>query len=189
MMLQHKPVAARTWPRRSTVGARKLFGTQMGTHPSHPLELSRFFATKYSLAQGRPDALRCPVCSCARFVCAIARETAGAARTRSSLRPLFLRRENEMQTSGAMRRENAKSHSVVVTRLVRSHWAGDPVFQRRAVIEPISRGVLDRPVKPDDDSRGCCMPRSHPMHPAPPPAPHHDRHQHHHEARPRSPRS
>jgi hypothetical protein len=29
--------------------------------------------------------------------------------------------------------------------------AGDPVF-RELVIEPKSRGVLDRPVKPDDDS-------------------------------------
>ena len=32
-----------------------------------------------------------PVCSCARSLCAIARETAGAARTRSSLRPLIER--------------------------------------------------------------------------------------------------
>ena len=32
-----------------------------------------------------------PVCSCARFLCAIAHETAGAACTRSSLRPLFKR--------------------------------------------------------------------------------------------------
>ena len=30
----------------------------------------------------------------------IARETAGAARTRSSLRPLFSKRDNEMQNSG-----------------------------------------------------------------------------------------
>jgi hypothetical protein len=48
------------------------------------------------------------------FLCAIAHETAGAARTRSSLRPRFRERANEMQTSGAMRRENVASHAVVI---------------------------------------------------------------------------
>ena len=38
----------------------------------------------------------------------IAHGTAGAASTRSSLRPLISERANEMQTSGEMRRENAK---------------------------------------------------------------------------------
>jgi hypothetical protein len=37
----------------------------------------------------------------------MARETAGAARTRSSLRPLILRRAKKMQTSGDQRREIA----------------------------------------------------------------------------------
>jgi hypothetical protein len=42
----------------------------------------------------------------------LAHETAGAACTRSSLRPLFLRgREVIQQTSGDQRRENAKSRS------------------------------------------------------------------------------
>ena len=50
------------------------------------------------------------------FKCANAHETAGAARTRSSLRPLFSEGANEMQTSGAARREIANAHSVVVTR-------------------------------------------------------------------------
>jgi hypothetical protein len=38
----------------------------------------------------------------------IARETAGAASTRSSLRPLIEERASEMQTSGDQRREIAK---------------------------------------------------------------------------------
>jgi hypothetical protein len=42
----------------------------------------------------------------------IAHETAGAARTRSSLRPL-VSRANDLQTSGACRRENNESHLVV----------------------------------------------------------------------------
>src|SRR5215204_1682795 len=41
-----------------------------------------------AIAQGRPECCRCPVCSCAVLFAQIARETAGAASTRSSLRPL-----------------------------------------------------------------------------------------------------
>jgi hypothetical protein len=45
------------------------------------------------IAQGRPGVHRCPVCSCAAFYLQTAHGTAGAARTRSSLRPLFGGRE------------------------------------------------------------------------------------------------
>jgi hypothetical protein len=48
----------------------------------------------------------------------IAHEIAGAARIRHSLRPLISRgRENNLHTSGAMRRENAASYSTVIVRL------------------------------------------------------------------------
>src|SRR5437870_13083375 len=50
------------------------------------LEVSR-----KAIAQGRPECSRCPVCSCAFLFAQIARETAGAASTRSSLRPLSKR--------------------------------------------------------------------------------------------------
>ena len=56
--------------------------------------------SRKAIAQGRPGVLRCPVCSCAFCFVQTARETAGAARTRSSLRPLFRWRDNEMQTFG-----------------------------------------------------------------------------------------
>src|SRR2546423_12496700 len=47
----------------------------------------------------------------------IAHETSGAARIRHSLRPLISRgRENNLQTSGAMRRENAATYSTVIVR-------------------------------------------------------------------------
>ncbi|MBR1251936.1 hypothetical protein JQ609_34110, partial [Bradyrhizobium sp. AUGA SZCCT0169] len=45
--------------------------------------------SRKAIAQGRPGVLRCPVCSCAPCFVQTAHETAGAARTRSSLRPLF----------------------------------------------------------------------------------------------------
>ena len=45
-----------------------------------------------------------------------ARETAGAASTRSSLRPLIFGGTAVTQTSGDQRRENTASYSLVVTR-------------------------------------------------------------------------
>jgi len=43
------------------------------------------------------------------FLCNFAHETAGAARTRSSLRPLFSEGQGFWQTSGDQRRENAEA--------------------------------------------------------------------------------
>ena len=72
--------------------------------------------SRKAIAQGRPECSSCPVCSCAVLFAQIARETAGAASTRSSLRPQFRGGQTKMQTSGVSRRENAASYSVVVTR-------------------------------------------------------------------------
>src|SRR6266702_6182794 len=63
-----------------------------------------------AIAQGRPECFRCPVCSCAFLYAQIARETAGAASTRSSLRPLISGGQGQKQTPGDQRREIAKSH-------------------------------------------------------------------------------
>src|SRR5215204_5894415 len=49
--------------------------------------------SRKAIAQGRPECCRCPVCSCAVLFAQMARETAGAASTRSSLRPLTKRAE------------------------------------------------------------------------------------------------
>src|SRR5436309_16137997 len=64
--------------------------------------------SRKAIAQGRPECSSCPVCSCAFLLAQIARGTAGAASTRSSLRPPNKRRAKKTQTSGAMRREKAK---------------------------------------------------------------------------------
>jgi hypothetical protein len=45
--------------------------------------------SRKTIAQGRPDASAEPVCSCAHLFVQLAHETAGAACTRSSLRPLI----------------------------------------------------------------------------------------------------
>ena len=96
--------------------------------------------SRKAIAQGRPECSRCPVCSCALLFAQIARETAGAASTRSSLRPLFRRGQTKMQTSGDQRREIAASHSTVIAR-----EGGRSSIPETAVIESISRGVLDTP--------------------------------------------
>jgi hypothetical protein len=51
-----------------------------------------------------------------------------------------------MQTSGAVRRENADTHSVVIVR-----EGGRSSIPEAAVIEPISRGVLDTRLRGYDD--------------------------------------
>ena len=70
--------------------------------------------SRKAIAQGRPDALRWTCMLVCAFFVHIAHETAGAARTRSSLRPLYSRGKFE-QTSGAMRREIAVISSSSVT--------------------------------------------------------------------------
>jgi hypothetical protein len=56
--------------------------------------------SRKAIAQGMSDCLRCPVCSCAPFLRSLAHETAGAARTRHSLRPRFSRGAMRWQSSG-----------------------------------------------------------------------------------------
>src|SRR5215211_5847784 len=51
--------------------------------------------SRKAIAQGRPECSSCPVCSCAVLFAQIARGTAGAASTRSSLRPLYSKRAKE----------------------------------------------------------------------------------------------
>src|SRR5882757_7860430 len=64
--------------------------------------------SRKAIAQGMSDVLRCPVCSCAHFLCTLAHEIAGAARIRHSLRPLYFEGEEFSNTSGTVCRENAK---------------------------------------------------------------------------------
>ena len=69
-----------------------------------------------------------------------AHETSGAARIRHPLRPLISEGESYLQTSGAMRREIAKSYSVVIVR-----EGGRSSIPETSMIELKSRGVLDHP--------------------------------------------
>jgi hypothetical protein len=65
--------------------------------------------SRQTIAQGRPDALRWTCMLVCALLCAIAHETAGAARTRSSLRPLTKRAERP-GTTRARRAARTRPH-------------------------------------------------------------------------------
>jgi hypothetical protein len=75
--------------------------------------------SRQTIAQGMSDALRCPVCSCASHH-SFARETAGAARTRHSLRPLSSRGAEIAVKPRAHRAAGSRSHIRVVTTSLRT---------------------------------------------------------------------
>ena len=66
--------------------------------------------SRQTIAQGRPDALRWTCMLVCALLCAIAHETAGAARTPSSLHPLIMEGQASRHNSGASCRENALSY-------------------------------------------------------------------------------
>src|SRR5689334_23901825 len=70
--------------------------------------------SRKAIAQGRPECSRCPVCSCALLFAQIARETAGAASTRSSLRPLFRRGPKEDANLGQSTSRDREAVSTVI---------------------------------------------------------------------------
>src|SRR5206468_11647088 len=79
------------------------------------LEVSR-----KAIAQGRPECSRRPVCSCARSYAQIAHETAGAASTRSSLRPLIPKRANEDANLGRNAPRECETISETISTVIAS---------------------------------------------------------------------
>ena len=75
---------------RSPTGSCKTVNSQMTEARGIRLRGERGISRK-TIAQGRPDALRWTCMLVCALLCAIAHETAGAARTRSSLRPPWAR--------------------------------------------------------------------------------------------------
>src|ERR1700682_3545382 len=72
----------------------------MATVARKPVHRGEREVSRKTIAQGRPDASAEPVCSCAFFYVQLAHETAGAARTRSSLRPLLVVRAEVLAKLG-----------------------------------------------------------------------------------------
>src|SRR5207247_4901000 len=77
------------WSWRRDAGAKLAGSVPPATVTTSPLHRGEHEVSRKAIAQGMSDCLRCPVCSCAPFLRTLAHETAGAARTRHSLRPLF----------------------------------------------------------------------------------------------------
>ncbi len=113
--------------------------------------------SRKAIAQGMSDVLRCPVCSCAHSSVHIAHETAGAARIRHSLRPLTSRAKSFQQTSGAMRRENAKAYP---RHCERSDLSAEALAKAEAIhVAAKGKNGLLRFAR-NDDSRSRPLPRT-----------------------------
>ena len=69
------------------------------------------------------------------FLCAIAHEIAGAARTRHSLLPLFLRRDNEIEALG---RNEPRERETVRHTLTRHRGGGETVGRMDAKASPLT---------------------------------------------------
>src|SRR5947207_9586650 len=80
--------------------ALSLWSNSQVTVTTSPLHRGEHEVSRKAIAQGMSDCLRCPVCSCAPNAQLLAHETAGAARTRHSLRPLFEEGQTNLQSSG-----------------------------------------------------------------------------------------
>ena len=71
--------------------ASSLWSDLQVTVTTSPLHRGEHEVSRKAIAQGMSECFRSPVCSCAPNAQFLAHETAGAARTRHSLRPLFRR--------------------------------------------------------------------------------------------------
>src|SRR3954454_3824554 len=77
--------------------------------------------SRKAIAQGMSDVLRFTCMLMRALLVHVAHEIAGAARIRHSLRPLISRgRENKLQSSGALCREDAATYSTVIARFNRA---------------------------------------------------------------------
>jgi hypothetical protein len=94
--------------------------------PTSPEPRGEHGATVKTIAQGMSDALRCPVCSCASHY-SFAHETAGAARTRHSLRPPeFERGAIEASPGHFVPRERGVVAAIVVRPILRDAASAAP---------------------------------------------------------------
>src|SRR5215208_5159499 len=122
------------------------------TEAKEPFSGKSTEVSRKAIAQGRPECSRCPVCSCAVLLAQIARETAGAASTRSSLCPLFSRRANEDAKLGRITsREGASSFSCHCERSEAIHLSTCGAMDCFAALAMTGRDLL-RSVPPPGDA-------------------------------------
>jgi hypothetical protein len=90
--------------------ASSLWDISAGDGDNKPAHRGEYEVSRKAIAQGMSECLRSPVCSCAPLFALLAHETAGAACTRHSLRPLFVKRDNEFGKARAKRAAGTKTH-------------------------------------------------------------------------------
>src|SRR5438105_2373837 len=88
------------WSWRRDAGAKLAGSVPPATVAKKPAHRGERDISRKAIAQGMSECFRCPVCSCAPNVQFLAHETAGAARTRHSLRPLFAEAQTNLHSSG-----------------------------------------------------------------------------------------
>ena len=110
------------WSWRRDAGV-KLVERSASDGDNKPAHRGEHEVSRKAIAQGMSECLRCPVCSCAPFFALLAHETAGAARTRHSLRPLFQEAQTSLQNLGRNApRERGRSSSPALCAI--AHWGG-----------------------------------------------------------------
>jgi hypothetical protein len=103
--------------------------------------------SRKTIAQGRPECSRCPVCSCAVFVCANRTRDRGC-----SKHPVFPAPSEKEGERRCKPRAVHVARSQTHTRLSSPGLTGRPSIPETPMIEPISRSVLDPRMRGDD---GC----------------------------------
>jgi hypothetical protein len=88
------------WSWRRDAGAKLAGSIPPMTVTTSPLHRGEHEVSRKAIAQGMSECFRSPVCSCAPNAQFLAHETAGAACTRHSLRPLFKRGTTNLQKLG-----------------------------------------------------------------------------------------
>jgi hypothetical protein len=87
------------WSWRRDAGVKPV-EKSAGDGDNKPAHRGEHEVSRKAIAQGMSECFRSPVCSCAPIAQLLAHETAGAACTRHSLRPLMRERDNEFERLG-----------------------------------------------------------------------------------------
>src|SRR5437588_5257561 len=111
--------------------------------------------SRKAIAQGRPEFSRCPVCSCALLFAQIARETAGAASTRSSLCPLKFWRAKRRCKPRAQCAARSRSYIHVIAREAKQSNVTSRT-ERWIASRSLSSGAHSRDPLARKDGRGSC---------------------------------
>ena len=92
-----------------------------------PVHQGEHAISRKAIAQGRPGVHRCPVCSCAAYLVLTAHGTAGAARTRSSLRPLYERARKCLAKLGRIASRDREGAFAVIARSEATKQSSSPL--------------------------------------------------------------